>query len=84
MVGGGVASFVQRVIEHVGLRQMFQQLTLDVAVMHVSGGRLTGHSDQEMSHFGRQVAQGENGEHVRFVQETQFFDVRMHDDVFRS
>lgn len=59
---------------------MFQELTLDVAVMHVSGRRLAGHADQEMSHFGRQVTKSEDGQHVRFIQKTQLFDVRMHDD----
>lgn len=57
---------------------MSQKLTFDVAVMHVPGCRLTGHSDQEMSHLGREVTQREDRQHVRFVQETQFFDVRMH------
>lgn len=58
---------------------MFEKLTLNVAVVHVSGRRLARNSNQEMSHFRRQVAQREDREDVRFVQETQFFDVRMHD-----
>lgn len=83
LVGRRVAAFVQRAVEHFRVGQVFEQLTLDVAVMHVPGRRLAGHSDQEMSHLGRQVAQCENGQHVRLVQETQFFDVGMHGDDFR-
>lgn len=59
---------------------MLQELTLDVSVVHVSGRRLAGDTDQEVAHLGRQVAQGEEGEHVRVVQETQFSDVRTHGD----
>jgi hypothetical protein len=57
---------------------MSQKLTFDITVMHVPGRCLAGHSDQEMSHLGREVTQRENREHIRFVQETQLFDVRMH------
>jgi len=48
--------------------------------MHVSSRRLAGYSDQEMSHFRCQVTQCEDREHVRLIQETQFFDVGMHLD----
>lgn len=82
LVGGRVTAFVQRVIKHVRFGQVFLKLALDVTIVHVSGHRFAGNTDQEMSHLGRDVAKRKDSEHVRFVQKTQFFDVRMHGNEF--